>query len=48
MFGFQLVPNGKSRTVVAGKPTGKAEVYRGNPRLNSIAESGFRFGGRNL
>lgn len=48
MFGLQLAPNGISRTVVAGKPAGKAEVYRGNPRLNSIAESGFRFGGRNL
>lgn len=31
VFGFQLAPNGISRTVVAGKPAGKAEVYRGNP-----------------
>ena len=45
---LQLAPNGISRAVIAGKPTGKAEVYRGNPRLNSIAESSFRFGGRNL
>ena len=45
---LQLAPNGISRAVIAGKPTGKAEVYRGNPRLNSIAESSFRFSGRNL
>lgn len=48
MLCLQLAPNGISRAVIAGKPTGKAEVYRGNPRLNSIAESSFRFSGRNL
>ena len=48
MFGLQLAPNGISRTVVAGKPAGKAEVYRGNARFDSLTESGFRFGGRNL
>lgn len=48
MLGFQLAPNGISRTVVAGKPAGKAEVYRGNARFDSLAESGFRFSGCNL
>lgn len=48
VFGLQLAPNGISRTVVAGKPAGKAEVYRGNARFDSLTESGFRFGGRNL
>ena len=48
VLGFQLAPNGISRTVVAGKAAGKAEVYRGNARFNSIAESSFRFGGCNL
>lgn len=48
MFCLQLTPNGISRAVIAGKPAGKAKIYRGDARFDGIAECGFRFGRCNL
>lgn len=41
-------PNGISRAIVAGQSAGKAKIYRGDARFDSVTKFSFRFGGCNL